>query len=99
AHRGGCDAMLAGPGLGDDALLPEPAREHGLSERVVQLVRARVEEILALEVQALARREALGARERRRPARVRARQLVELRRKRGIRLRLAPPRLELVECR
>ena len=49
------DAVLAGARLGDDPLLAEPAREHGLAERVVQLVRAGVEEVLALEVEPLVR--------------------------------------------
>ena len=72
------DAVLAGAGLGHDPLLAEPAREHGLAERVVQLVRAGVEQVLALEVEPLVRREALGAGERRRAAGVGARQLVQL---------------------
>ena len=76
--RGG-DAVLARARLGHDPLLAEAAREHGLAERVVQLVRAGVEQVLALEVEPLVRREALGARERGRAAGVRARQLVELR--------------------
>ena len=53
----GRDAVLAGAGLGDDPLLAEPAREHGLSERVVQLVRAGVQEVFALEVEPLVGRE------------------------------------------
>ena len=68
ADRGGRDAVLAGAGLGDDALLAEPLREHGLAERVVELVRARVEQVLALEVDAPVGVEARGAGERRRPA-------------------------------
>ena len=48
----GRDAVLAGAGLGDDPPLAEPLREHRLAERVVQLVRARVEEVLALQVDA-----------------------------------------------
>ena len=57
--------MLAGARLGDDATLAESPREHGLPERVVELVCARVEQVLALQVEALARREALGKRKRR----------------------------------
>ena len=67
----GRDAVLAGAGLGDDPPLAEPPREHRLAERVVQLVRAGVQEVLALEVEALAGGEALGERQRRRPAGVR----------------------------
>ena len=91
--------MLAGAGLGDDAALAQPLREHGLSECVVQLVRAGVEQILALQVQLLARREALRERQRRRPSGVRAAELADLRPERLVRLRLFPRRLELVERR
>ena len=45
-------------------LLAEPLRDQRLPERVVQLVRAGVHQILALEVDPLVRREALDARER-----------------------------------
>ena len=89
--------VLSRPGLRDDALLAEPSREHRLAERVVELVRAGVEEILALQVEALVRREPLRARERRRPACVRPRELLELRREGRVRLRGAPAALELVE--
>jgi len=43
------DAVLTRSGLGDDAMLPHPLREERLAERVVDLVRACVCEILALE--------------------------------------------------
>ena len=49
AHRGRRDAVLPGSGLGDDAVLPHASREQHLPHRVVDLVRARVVEILALE--------------------------------------------------
>jgi hypothetical protein len=42
--------VLAGAGLGDDALLAHALREQGLPEGVVDLVRPGVEEVLALEV-------------------------------------------------
>ena len=74
----GRDAVLAGARLGDDPLLAEPPREHGLAEGVVQLVRARVEEILALQVDALAGREPRSAGQRRRPAGIVREQLVHL---------------------
>ena len=74
----GRDPVLAGAGLGDDPRLPKPLREHRLAERVVQLVRAGVEQVLALQVEALARREPLGERQRRRPAGVLAAEAVEL---------------------
>ena len=51
----GRDAVLAGAGLGDDPLLAEPRGEHRLAERVVELVRAGVEQVLALQVDALVR--------------------------------------------
>jgi hypothetical protein len=41
--------VLAGAGLGDDARLAEPPREQHLADAVVDLVRAGVVEVLALE--------------------------------------------------
>ena len=46
---GGGDAVLAGAGLGDDALLAHAPGEQRLAEHVVDLVRAGVGEVLALE--------------------------------------------------
>ena len=43
------DAVLAGAGLGDDALRAEPLRQQRLADRVVDLVRAGVREVLALQ--------------------------------------------------
>ena len=43
------DAVLAGAGLGDDAPLAHALREQRLTERVVDLVRAGVRQVLALE--------------------------------------------------
>jgi len=40
--------MLAGPGLGDDPPLAHLQREPDLPQRVVQLVRAGVEQVFAL---------------------------------------------------
>src|SRR6185437_6360126 len=65
--------------------------------RVVELVRARVEKVLALQVEALARREALVERERRRPAGVGGEEVMELGAERVVGLRLPPAPLELVE--
>src|SRR5690348_14819539 len=42
--------MLAGAGFGDDALLSHPAGEKDLAQHVVDLVRAGVVELLALEI-------------------------------------------------
>src|SRR5919199_2400250 len=43
------EPVLAGPGLGDDPLLTDPLGERGLAQHVVDLVRAGVVEVLALE--------------------------------------------------
>src|ERR1700723_2634075 len=62
--------MLAGAGLGDDALLAHPPRHHDLAEHIVDLVRAGMIELLALEVDLRAAEmfgEALGEIQRRRP--------------------------------
>ena len=50
AGGGGGDAMLPGPGLGDDARLSHPLREQRLADGVVDLVRAGVVEVFALEI-------------------------------------------------
>ena len=51
AHkRGGGDAVHAGAGLGDDALLAHAPRQQDLAEHIVDLVRAGVIELLALEI-------------------------------------------------
>ena len=52
ADGGRRDAVLAGARLGDDPVLAEPLREHRLPERVVQLVGACVQQVLALQVDA-----------------------------------------------
>ena len=49
----GRDPVHAGAGLGDDALLAEPLREQRLPERVVDLVRAGVREVLSLQPDAV----------------------------------------------
>ena len=68
---GGGDAVLAGAGFGDHALLAHPQREQRLAERVVDFVRAGVIEVFALEPDLRAAAllaEPLGMIERRRPA-------------------------------
>ena len=50
AHRRDRDAVLAGAGLGDDARLAHAAGEQDLTEAVVDLVRAGVVELFALEI-------------------------------------------------
>ena len=77
---GGRDAVLAGAGLGDDPRLLHRLREQRLAERVVDLVRAGVEQVLALEEDPRAAELAgqpLGEGERRRTADVVPQQLVE----------------------
>ena len=76
------DSVLAGAGLGHDALLAETACEHRLPERVVQLVRSRVEEVLPFEVQPLVGCKALSPGEGRRSPSERSTELVEVRTKR-----------------
>jgi hypothetical protein len=60
-HGRGGDAMLAGAGLGDDPLLAHAPGQQGLTDGVVDLVRAGVIEVFALQVD-------LGAAEDFRPA-------------------------------
>ena len=50
AERGGGDPVLAGAGLGDDALLAHAAGEKDLAQHVVHLVGAGMVQLLALEV-------------------------------------------------
>jgi hypothetical protein len=53
-HGGDCDAVLARAGLGDDPRLAHAPREHRLADGVVDLVRAGVVQVLALEQDARA---------------------------------------------
>ena len=101
AGADGCgrDAVLARARLGDDPPLAEPLREHRLAERVVQLVRAGVEEIFALQVKPLRGGEPLCAGERRRPARIGPGEVVELGAERLVGESLGPRARELVERR
>src|SRR5207248_2425795 len=73
--------------LGDDALLAHAPGEQRLPERVVDLVRARVEQVLALEVDSRAAeslREPAGEVERRGTAGVGSQELIELELKSGV---------------
>ena len=103
ADRGGGDAVLPGAGLGDDPRLAHALGEQRLPERVVQLVRAGVEEVLPLEVDAGPQRErlrqAVGAKERSGPAGVRAQKARQLLAVTGVRTRGRPGALELVQRR
>ena len=81
AGGGGGDAVLAGAGLGDDARLAHAPREQDLAEHVVDLVRAGVIELFALEIDLRAaemRGQPLGEIERARPADIVGQQIVEL---------------------
>ena len=86
-HRGGRDAVLAGAGFGDDPLLAHAPREQDLAERVVDFVRAGVEQVFAFQINFRAAellRQALGEIKRRRPAGEIAQQMVEFGLKIGI---------------
>jgi hypothetical protein len=98
ARGRGRDAVLARTGLGDDPRLAEPPGQHHLPERVVDLVRAGVVEILPLQVEPLARREARRQRDRRRPPRVGAAEVLDLGEIRRIGERLGPRSRQLVEA-
>ena len=50
AHRGSGNTMLTSTGFGNDALLPKPLGEQGLSHGIVDLVGTGVVQILPLEV-------------------------------------------------
>ena len=91
--------MLARARLRNDPALAEAAREERLAEGVVELVRAGVEQVLALQVEALVGGEALRARERSRTAPERAREILELLAERFVSPRIAPACFELVEGR
>ena len=99
AGRGAGHAVLARAGLGDHARLAHPPGQQALPEGVVELVRAGVEQVLALEVHLAAggRREPRSAVERRGPPGEVAQQPAELLLERGIGARGEPLALELVE--
>ena len=99
-HRGG-GAVLAGAGLGDQPGLPHPSGQKRLPEHIVGLVRASVQQVLALEEHLEPRPpgEPGHAGERGRPSRPGARLPVEFLAEPGGSRDLAPGRLELVERR
>ena len=104
AEQGCCrcrrDAVLPGAGLGDDPGLAHAPREQCLAEHVVDLVRAGVVEVLALQQDAgvaAVLAEPLRVGEGRRPAGVVAAQVVELVPEGLVRHRLVELSLELVQ--
>ncbi len=97
AHGGRGDAVLARARLRDDALLAEAAGDQRLTDRVVDLVRARVAEVLALQIDAAPVADARGQVERRRPAHIRAVKLRELGGVGRVAADLFPAALELLE--
>ena len=106
AHQGGGggagDAVLPGAGLGDDAGLAHPLGQQRLAQHVVDLVRAGVVEVLALEEDPHAPGvlgEALGLGQQRRPAGVVLVQLRDLRGELGIGLGFLEGVLELIQGR
>src|SRR5918996_716818 len=98
ADRGGGDAVLARAGLCDDALLAEAAGDQRLADGVVDLVRARVAEVLALEVDAPPVADALGAVGRGGAADVGGLEARELVVEGRVVLDRRPAALQLVEC-
>src|SRR6185437_5934084 len=100
AHRGAGHAVLPGAGLGYDPPLAQPLGQQRLPDRVVDLVRAGVVQVLALQVDAGAVRvllQPLGAVERGRPPHVVARQPVEALVECRIRPGRVPGRQQLVQ--
>src|ERR1035437_9836920 len=95
-------AVLSGAGLGDDAALAHALRQQHLAERVVDLVRAGVEEVLALQPDLRAARRGAQSRRvghRRGPAGVVPEKGAQLRLERDILERVVHRRLELIERR
>ncbi len=82
--------MLPRAGLGDDPLLAHPLRQQSLAQRVVDLVRPGVQQVLALQVDLRAAQflgQPLGKVERSRPPRKVPQQVIQLRLEFRVRLR------------
>src|SRR5437867_3141508 len=102
AGGGGGHAVLSGAGLGDDALLLHPLGDQRLADGVVDLVRASVIEILALQKEAKASAEFCELRsvsERSRTANVIRQDVVELAAKCAVASDFSIRGVELVERR
>ena len=101
-HGRGRHAVLAGAGLGDDPLLAHPPGQHHLAQHVVDLVRAGVVELVALEVDLGAAEmvgQPLGEIERRRAADIVLEPALQLGVERGIALGVLVGLLELQDQR
>ena len=95
-------AVLPRAGLGDDAALAHALREQRLAQAVVDLVRAGVQQVFALDVNARAAEvfaEAAGELQRRGAARESSQQFIQFAREAGIRARGGIGALELLERR
>ena len=93
----GRDAVLAGAGLGDDAALAHAPRQQDLAQHVVDLVRAGVVELVALQIDLGAAEmpgQPLGEIERARPPDIMFEVIVELGLKGRVGARLAIGRLD-----
>ncbi len=101
-HGGRGDAVLARAGLSDDALFAHAFCQQTLAERVVDLVRAGVQQVLALQVNLRAAEllaQPLGEVKRSRPADVMVQQIIQLRLECSVFLRLRVGRFQLFERR
>ena len=102
ANRGACHAVLASSGFCDDALFAHAPGEQSLSQAVVDLVRAGVQQVFTLDINLCAARnfaQPLGVIERSRAPGVVREQILELGLKRGIETRFEIRLLQLLERR
>ncbi|GBC96739.1 hypothetical protein HRbin16_02548 [bacterium HR16] len=101
-HRRGGDAVLSCTRLGDNAPLVHALCQQDLPQGVIDFVRARVAQILPLEVDTCASQilaEPFGKGDRRRSAHIVTQVILELPLEFGVLLRLAVLLLQLVQCR
>ena len=94
--------MLAGACFRDDAFFAHASREQSLSESVIDLVRAGVKEVLALQVDACATKllsQSARKKQRCRASRKLVQQLVQLQMERGIAFRFFILELQFLERR